>query len=492
MQRLVVQNATVAGGNGCVDIAISDGRIANIGKWLPVGEADTIMDARGGLVIPGMICAHMHSHDHFNKASFDNMPLEVWMLYLKPMLGGIEWTPEEHYLRTMIGAIEMVETGTTAIMDFVALRPLMDESAHQAVRQAYLDIGVHAVVGCDLSDKPYYDTIPYLKELLPDQTRSSVDNVPVHAAQEICEYIEHLMRTYNELDNGRVKFAPAPSGPQRCSDELLEQAYGLAERFDVPYLSHVLETKVQLMTAYHIYAKPMVKHLSEIGCLSSRTAVVHGVWLDAEEIRLLAENRCSVVHCPLSNLKLGSGIAPVRRMLDMGVNVALGPDNTSASDSQNMFDVMRCGALIGKLRESEYEKWVGAREMYEAATLGGARAMLAHNAGTIDVGSRADLVILDTANQNFVPRAHWINHLVYCEHGESVRTVISDGKIVKQDGVLKTVDKQQIYSRVRDLEPKIRRSQRLAASEATLFEAHVKTACKRLALETQQSKPSDV
>lgn len=431
------------------DLRIREGRIEALGPALPrlsPGEEE-VLDATGMLAMPGLINAHLHSHEHFNRGRFDNLPLEVWQIYARPPLGLAPLTPREAYLRTMIGCIEMLRSGTTTAFDDVYHVPLNSRELADAVAQAYIDAGMRARISCNLMDKQVYDTIPYLAEVLPAHLRAELDAVPRPPAKELLDFARDLLRSY-PLAGGRISLALAPSAPQRCTDGFLVEMASLSTAANVPLITHVLETQAQVVTGRHFYGHSIVEHLAALKVLTPRTAIVHGVWLTDADIARLAEGGSSLLHNPVSNLKLGAGIAPIRPLLRAGVNIGLGCDGTGSNDSQNMFEAMKFAALLNKVRGEPFEEWVGAGEAIRMATIGGARAGLLDRVGEIRPGWHADLVLLNLRRIPFVPRNHLLHHLVFCEKGASVDTVIIDGRVVVQEGRMRTFDEEALLAEI--------------------------------------------
>jgi 5-methylthioadenosine/S-adenosylhomocysteine deaminase len=352
-------------------------------------------------------------------------------------------------LRTILGCIEMIKSGTTTVIDDVHSGFPLSPECLDAVFQAYQDSGMRARVTIAYADKPYYQTIPFLEELLPPHLKPAPP-LSVEANQDA---VLALWRDFAKSWQGRVRFILSPSGPQRCTDGFLRKVWDLSGQYHLPVVVHVLETKVQAVTGRHFYGKSMVAHMQDLGLLTPLTALVHCVWVNDHDIELIARAGASIVHNPLSNLKLGSGVAPVGKMLEAGINVAVGTDNHNASDTANLFEAMKAAALIHKVSQPDYGRWPGAREALHMATRGGALcAGLSDQTGQIEPGKKADLVLLDLKALSFLPRNNLLNQLVFSENGAAVDTVIVDGKILMEGRRLSSVDEQEI---LRELEDRI-------------------------------------
>lgn len=442
------------------DIVIDEGKIIALGHDLSPESfgVEKVHSGHDKLVIPGLVNAHLHSHDRFDKGRFDNLPLELWMALYNPPIGRREWTPRECYLRTVLNCIEMMKTGTTTVIDDVHHGTMSKENI-DAVFQAYQDIGIRALVSIGYSDSPYYKTIPYLENLLPNNLKEEMEQAGNLAPDDMIE----LWRSYAQRWRGRVRFILSPSAPQRCTDEFLKKTWNLSKELDLPVITHVLETKVQAITGRLFYGKSIVEYMNSLEILTPRTTLAHAVWVTDRDITLISDAGASIVHNPVSNLKLGSGIAPVRKMLDAGINVGLGTDNNNANDTANLFDTMKLAALLHKVVDFDYDRWVGAKEVVKMATRDGARCgCLGEELGTLSVGMKADMVLLDLNKSPFIPRNNLLHQLVFCENGQSVDTVIVEGKPVVEGGRVTTVNEQkyleETMERAGEIQDKIRRA----------------------------------
>lgn len=443
------------------DIVIDGEKIVAVGQDLVPDSfgVEKIMDGKNRLITPGLVNAHLHSFDRFDIGRFDNLPLEVWWALFSPPIGkGYEWTARECYLRTILNCLEMLKTGTTMVIDDVIHgNPLCPENI-DAVFQAYQDVGMRAQVSIHSWDKPYCSFMPYLEDILPANLKEELAQIAMNPNQMI-----DLWRSYGQRWRGRVQFILAASGPQRCSDEFMKKTWSLSKELDLPVFTHVLETKVQAVTGREYYGESLVEHMKSLGVLTPKTTLIHAVWVTDNDIELISEAGSSVVHNPISNLKLGSGIAPIRKMLDFGINIGIGTDNNNGNDTANMFEAIKVAALLHKVSHFDYDRWVGASEVIRMATRGGARCGCLHEElGYLSTGMKADLVLYDLNKLPFIPRNNLLYQLVFCEHGESVNTVIVDGNVVVEGGRVINVDEQklvgEVMERVEEIQHKIRRA----------------------------------
>jgi cytosine/adenosine deaminase-related metal-dependent hydrolase len=435
------------------DILIEGDRIRNIGANLTAPPSATVIQGRDRLVIPGLVNAHLHSWEAMFKGRYDNMPLELWMLYSYPILGCTPLDARLIYLRTMLVGMESLKNGVTCVVDDIIELPGQSMEALGAAFKAYEDVGIRANVSGHIINKPFTDTIPYAGELLPSELQRRVKGIPLRSTSEYLEFTKEALSRFHDT-HGRLRYVIAPSGPQRCTDELLAAAHQMACDHGTAYHIHILETKTQAVTGREFYGKTLIRHMHDLGALTERTTIAHSIWVTNDDIALMGAARCSVAHNPISNQKLGAGIAPFRKLLDAGVNVALGSDGISSNDTSRMLDVMHAAALLHKVTTPDYTKWPSAEEILRAATIGGARSAMIHDrTGTIEVGKKADLVLFDTTTMNFTPLNDLRNHVVYCENGASVATVIVNGEIVVQDGRLTRVDEAAMLEELRSYLP---------------------------------------
>lgn len=437
------------------DLLIEEDRIKDIGPSIDLAgvHPDQVIDGRDRLVMPGLVNAHVHSWEAPFKGRYDNMPLELWMLYCYPVLG-LDPLPEHLiYLRTMLVGIESLKNGVTCVLDDVIEMPGQSLGALGAVFKAYEELGIRANCSGNIINKSYIDTIPYTEELLPTELKQAAKETPPPSTESYLEFAKEAISRFHDKA-GRLRYVIAPSGPQRCTDDLLIGADELSREHETPYHIHILETKTQAVTGQEFYGKTLIRYMQDLGVLNERTAIAHSVWVTDEDIELMGAANCSVAHNAISNQKLGAGIAPFRKLLDAGVNVGLGTDGISTNDTARMFDVMKSAALLHKVTSPDYTKWPNATEIIRAATIGGARSAFIHEqTGSLERGKKADLLILNMKSLNFTPLNDIRNHVTYCEDGSSIEKVIVNGEIVVEEGKLTRVDEEALLEELRGYMP---------------------------------------
>jgi 5-methylthioadenosine/S-adenosylhomocysteine deaminase len=235
----------------------------------------------------------------------------------------------------------------------------------------------------------------------------------------------------------------------------MQQAKALADQYGAPYLLHVSETQSEVQESMEKYGRTPVGRLADLGLLGPNTVAIHGVHLTDEDIELLAQHEASVVHCPESQLKLASGFTPVPKLLEAGVKVGLGTDGAASNNDLDMFGEMGTAAKVHKVIAGD-PTVVDARQALRMATVEAARVLgLGDRLGSLEVGKRGDVILLDLDVPHMVPVYNVISHLVYAAHSSDVRTVIIDGRVVMRDRELSTLDEGEIFARAREMAGRI-------------------------------------
>jgi guanine deaminase len=415
-------------------LLLQDGAILEIGQ----GERRTdareteVTDLRGAVIMPGLINAHSHSYGNLVKGTSENLPLELWMLHT--LSEGKHFSGEDAYVSSLLGAVEMLKTGTTAFLDH---QPQPLESLLQSAK-AYKKVGIRALIVPQFGNKPYEETLSRSVELASPP-------VPKPGVEPYMEMTRALIESLEGRDE-RIRCGVGPSGPQRCSDPLLLASYELAEEFDVPWHTHVLETKAQQATAKNFYGKRMIEHLNNLGVLSSRCSLAHVVWAAEEEVTLLADNSVCIAHNPMSNLLLGSGLMPLIKFREAGVRVALGTDGANCCGFQSMFESMKLAATLSNTYTPDFSRWVSAAEVMEMSTKNGAHALgMADRLGSLEAGKEADFVVVDHKASALVPLNDLVWQIVYGRTDLFVSDVYVGGEKVVENGRVTTVDEDELY-----------------------------------------------
>lgn len=448
---LVIRNLQLAArgpGAARVDLVLRDGVIASMteaggGACQPEGAPS--IDGSRLLAFPGFVNAHAHSNESFEQGAYDGEALEPWLAMAYPPLDDQSVPARWHYLRAMLLAIHSLRSGVTALHDDL-LNPGCDAETLEQVLAAYRDAGLRARVAVTLADGGYLAGLPLADGLWPPQLRAAL---AARQPRPLDQQLGFLREALQQLPaGGRVQLSLGPRGPQRCSPGLLRTVARLAEQLGLPVHMHVLETRVQALTAQHQYGRTYVEVLDEAGLLGPALAMNHAVWLTPADLERIARRGARVVHNPLSNFKLQSGLCPLKALLAAGVTVALGTDGAATGDSLDFFDTLRMAALVHKLDAGEALPAPSADQVLQMATAGGAASMGLTGGAELRVGQRADITLLDATDPAWLPFNDGARQLCYAATSRSVHTVIVDGRIVYAQGRCTRIDEAALLAEI--------------------------------------------
>ncbi len=404
-----------------VSIAVEDGLIARIAGSLdelpyPEREFDTVIPGKDKLVLPGFVNAHTHLAMTLLRGYADDLPLMEW---LREKIWPLEakLTPDDIYWGSVLGLCEMIRSGTTCFADMYFAMDRVARAVEESGLRALLSYGIIA---------------PEPGEKLDRELK---------IAQEFIE------RFHNSA-NGRVRAAVSPHAPYTCHLRVWERAVELAHEHHILVHTHISETRTEVEEAQKRWGKTPVQYLRDLGVFEVPVLAAHCVHLTDEDIATLKAHEVYPVHNPTSNLKLASGVAPVWRLLQEGMVVALGTDGTASNNDLDMIEEIRLAALLQKgiLQEATA---LPALEALKLGTAYGARALGWADMGTISVGKRADLVILETTGPHWVPDYDPVSQVVYAAKAADVTTVIVDGRIVMRDKEILTLDEERAKAEVK-------------------------------------------
>ena len=427
------------------DILVEDDRIAAIAPAGAIEDADEIVDAAGMLAAAGMINGHFHSWDHYIKGRVENLPMEIMMPFLRPAKP-LKLTDRQVYLRTMAGAIESLRTGATTIVDDMSLGQTLDRGHAEAALQAYEDSGLRTYLGFSMIDKAVVDSWPFVDECFPADVLENLRALPRPEGQALLDLVRDLAKTHHPTTR-RVGVLVAPSAPQRCTDDFLKACRTLADELNLPTIIHVLETRLQVITADEFYGKSMVEHLDDIGFLAPRTSLIHAVWLTPLDREIIAASGATIQYNPFSNAVLGAGVPDLRAFKEAGINVSMGSDGCGIPFTCSMNTTIKFGACLPRIRDAEYQNWPTAADIWEAATVGNAVAFGRDNdLGRVAPGFKADFVLYRLDASGLLPLNVPVRQLVHGETVAGVDTVVVDGRVVVRDGKLTMIDEDAIIA----------------------------------------------
>ncbi|HUK28193.1 MAG TPA: amidohydrolase [Candidatus Acidoferrales bacterium] len=408
-------------------ILIRDGKIEQIGRV--GGSAEVEIDGHGKVALPGLINAHTHLSMVLFRGYADDMVLQDW---LQKKIWPLEakLNAEACYQGALLGSAEMIMSGTTTFMDMYFYM----EDVAKAVKES----GLRALLSYGMID-------------LYDSAKAKAER---KKSEEFFNFLQ-------KLNTPRIRFAVAPHAPYTCSAETLIWAKEFAEKNDIPIHIHIAETRKEQADSQKQHGARVIEYLDKIGALSKKTVGAHCVWLTKSEVSLMAKAGASVTHCPVSNMKLASGgVAPLPEMFDAGIAVSLGTDGAASNNTLDMFETMKVCALLHKAH-----RWdptvLNAQKTLDLATIDGARALgMEPEIGSIEVGKRADIILLNLNRPNMTPiygPETVVSDIVYSAASGNVDTTIVDGNLLMQDRQLKTVDLGKTLNSAQELANKFSR-----------------------------------
>ncbi len=441
-------------------LLIDQGVIVEAGKRVMAGgfRIEERLDCSGKIVMPGLVNTHSHLTEILQRSLRDNVRMEMWRRYRALTEEMANPSAEEIGAAAELACAEMLKNGVTAVVDHFSTRPGFSVSKMKAILRAFEKTGIRGVLAPSLSDQDFLLMIA--SKSSKSRPRERVDKAPWQ--DQVLEVLDHV-RSSSTLSGLML----GPSSPFNCSDSLLREVAHMAQQYDIGIHTHLLETRLQRWGARKLYKGGLGARLHRLGFFSPRLSAAHCVWLDEREMDLMASSGATVVHNPASNLKLGSGIAPVVEFKKRGVNVSLGTDGGDTSDTYCIFDQMRLAAFLSRLTRENSDQWLTAFDVLRMGTINGAQAipLWRGKIGKIAKGYRADLVIL-RPHLFMSPLNNVIHQLVFCGGGQSVDTVLVDGKIVVRGGRLTGVHEEELVRKVEPISKKMRRIYRAIVKNA--------------------------
>jgi 5-methylthioadenosine/S-adenosylhomocysteine deaminase len=423
MSEILIQGPAVITmeGSGVIyedgEIAVSGDSIVSAGPRGSAPEgfvAQKVIDGSGMVALPGLVNCHTHAAMTLLRGYADDLPLMQWLNEkIWPVEGRLQ--PEDVYWGTLLCCLEMIKSGTTAFADMYFEMDQVARAVEQSGMRASLARGM---VGAG-----------------PD-------------AQKAIDESLSLVREWNGAAGGRIKVMFGPHAPYTCPPEYLRQVTGLAADHKVGIHIHVAETRDELEQIYANYHMSPVKHLQATGLFEVPVLAAHCVYVDEEDIEVLAAEKVRVAHCPESNMKLASGISPVTGLLKAGVQVGLGTDGAASNNNLDLLEEMRTAALLQKVNSGD-PVVLPAYEALQMATCKGAQVLGLSEVGQLKAGMKADVILVNYRCPHHCPRHDLVANLVYAAHSADVETVIINGTVVMEDRRVLTMDEEKIMTAAR-------------------------------------------
>ncbi|MGF7117519.1 amidohydrolase family protein [Methanobacterium oryzae] len=417
-KSILIDNVTILG-NGIKkgSVIIENDKIIEITNK-GQKDADEIINGEKKVLMPGLVNTHTHLSMSLLRGLADDLPLDTWLNdHIWPVEANLNG--EYCYAGALLACIEMIKSGTTTFNDMYFF---MDDVAKAVDESGLRGMLSHGMI--DLGD---------------EEKRKA----------EFKETMRIIEKCHNAAD-GRIKVALGPHAPYTCSEELLMGVREKANKMGLKIHIHVSETEFEVQQVTEAHGARPFEYLNEIGFLGDDVIAAHAVWLSDKEIEIIKEKGVSLSHNPASNMKLASGISPISKLIESGVNVTLGTDGAASNNNLDMIEEMKLAALLQKVNMVD-STVLPAEKIFEMATIDGARALgLQDEIGTIEVGKKADLVLLDMKTPHLTPFRHPMSHLVYSANGGDVDTVICNGEILMQNKELKVLDEAEVIKLAED------------------------------------------
>jgi 5-methylthioadenosine/S-adenosylhomocysteine deaminase len=413
----VVADANTVFHDGAV--VVSGSRIEAVGERSEVAPRYADHERHSyDVLLPGLVGGHIHSVQSLGRGIADDTELLDWLFdYVLPMEASL--SAAEMEIAAKLGYLEMIESGTTTCVDHLSVA-----HADEAFEAAG-EIGIRGVLGKVLMD-----------QRSPDDLREDT--------QEALDESERLIRQYHGSFDDRIRYAVTPRFAVSCSEECLRGARELADAYKgVRIHTHASENRSEIETVEEDTGMRNIHWLDEVGLTGEDVVLAHCVWTDESEREVLAETGTHVTHCPSSNMKLASGIAPIWDYLDRGINVALGNDGPPCNNTLDPFTEMRQASLLQKVDRLDPTA-TPASEIFEMATINGAKAAGFDELGAIREGWRADIVGLSTDLTRATPLHDVLSHLVFGAHGDDVQFTMVDGTVLQEDGEVTAIDAEAV------------------------------------------------
>lgn len=418
--NILIKNARILGKdeNTLQSLLIMEDKIADIGTDISESDADKIIDAEGKILMPGLINTHTHVSMSLFRGLADDLELDSW-------LNDYIWPTEAHlngeycYIGALLGIVEFIKSGTTTFNDMYFYM--------EDVARAVGDSGIRACLSYGMID-------------FGDAEKRE---------NEIKQNLQ-LFENCNNSYDGRIKVFLGPHAPYTASKELLINVRELADKLNTNIHIHVSETQKEVEDIVEQTGLRPFQYLDSINFLGPNVIAAHSVWLNDDEIQIIKKNDVKVSHNPCSNMKLASGIAPVAKMIDNDICVSIGTDGAASNNSLDLIEEMKTASLLQKVDTLNPEV-LDACKTVAMGTIDGARALgLEDEIGSIEIGKKADIILIDTDHANMTPDSSQLeSNIVYAANGFNVSTTICNGKILMENRKLVDLDEDEIYKKAR-------------------------------------------
>ena len=410
-------------------VLVDGSRISNVGKSSEFHErADFKIDAKGMVILPGFIDTHVHLAQAMMRGCADDTSLIDWLQkFVWPLQGNYD--AQDGKASAELCMLEMIKSGTTTFLESL----LHSRYGFDGIAESVQKSGMHGVLSKTVMGLPSYGT-----------ENSIMYPGMIEDAETCLHEVESHFKRWDGKANGRIRVWYGARSLGGCTRELYERIAKGAQELGTGVTMHLSEIEEDVRYAKKEFGMMPAEFMNEVGLAGRNVVFAHGVWLTEMEWRILADKGGSVAHCPSSNMKLASGIAKVPEMLQTGVNVGLGCDGGPSNNCYDMMREMKAASLLHKVRTMD-PLTMSAGTVLEMATIKGARALgQERQIGSIEVGKKADLIIVDTRKPHLTPTFNPVSNIVYAGEGSDVDTAIIDGNIVMENRIVKTLDGEKV------------------------------------------------
>ncbi|MCI6993418.1 MAG: amidohydrolase family protein [Methanobrevibacter sp.] len=419
---ILIKNALILSPNTNFEnkqsILIKDNLIAEISPEIDESDVSKTIDATGKIVLPGLINTHTHLSMTLFRGLADDLSLDSWLNdHIWPMEANLNG--DYCYIGALLGAVELIKSGTTTFSDMYFYM----EDVARAVDEA----GIRAVLSYGMID-------------FGDEEKRK---------NEINENLT-LFKACDGMADGRIKVFFGPHSPYTASEELLIKVRELADEYNMGIHIHVSETQKEIEDVSAEKGLRPFEYLDKIGFLGPDVVAAHSVWLSDNEIEIIKKNNVKISHNPCSNMKLASGIAPVSKLIENDICVSIGTDGASSNNNLDLIEELKTASLLQKVSTLD-PKVLTSDEAVAMGTIKGAETLgLESEIGSIEVGKKADIILIDTNSANMVPDSSSLSsNIIYSANGSNVDTTICDGKILMENKKLVVLNEEEIYKKAR-------------------------------------------
>ena len=420
---ILIKNALILNPNNFEEkvqsLLIKNDLISEISDEIDESNVDKIIDASGKILLPGFVNTHTHLSMTLFRGLADDLSLDSWLNdHIWPMEANLNG--DYCYIGALLGAVELIKSGTTTFSDMYFYM----EDVARAVDEA----GIRAVLSYGMID--FGDAEKREAEIKENLT---------------------LFENCNRMADGRIKVFFGPHSPYTASEELLIKVRQLANEYNMGIHIHVSETQKEIDDVSAEKGLRPFEYLDKIGFLGPDVVAAHSVWLSDEEIEIIKKNDVKISHNPCSNMKLASGVAPVSKLIENDICVSIGTDGASSNNNLDLIEELKTASLLQKVSTLD-PNVLNSHEAIAMGTIKGAEALgLDDEIGSIEVGKKADIILIDTNSANMVPDSSTLtSNIIYSANGSNVDTTICNGKILMENKKLTVLDEQEIYNKARE------------------------------------------